>query len=73
MLSLRFFTMKNMLLYLFYWVVVGIIGTTLIGVQSGFFWFIMLGLPASLIIGGLILAFAISVIGVIVSFVTMQR
>jgi hypothetical protein len=65
--------MGKILLTLFYWVIVGIIATSVTGVKSGFFWFIMLGLPASLIIGGLALAFVVGVIGAFIGFVTARR
>ncbi|HQS03937.1 MAG: hypothetical protein B7Y07_05925 [Halothiobacillus sp. 24-54-40] len=65
--------MGNVLLYLFYWAVAGVIATAVTGVKTGFFWFIMLGLPVTLIAGGLALALVVSVVGAFIGFVTPRR
>lgn len=62
--------MYRFLSYLFIWVIVGILVTTAFGIKTGFWWFVLLGLPAGIVVLGLLLSFVITTVGAFIGLVT---
>ena len=65
--------MYRLLLFLFAWAAVGWMFSLMAGLKNGFWWWVTLGMPASLIGGGLALGFIVAVFGAFIGFVTPRR
>jgi hypothetical protein len=65
--------MYRFLLYLFIWSVAGVLVTAAAGIKTGFWWFVFLGLPVTIIAIGLFIAFVVPVIGAFIGFVTPRK
>ena len=65
--------MYRLLLFIFAWTGLGLIFTLMAGLKNGFWWWVLLGIPASFMAVTLALSLVVAVFGAFIGFVTPRR